>query len=90
MKGFVKDPNSTLDYSFDWSLWLGTDTIVSSTWIAESGITIVPASEAFTDTTTTVFISGGATGEKYKLTNRITTTASRIDDRSINIHIRER
>jgi len=90
MKGFVKDPDATLDYSFDWSPWLGADTIVSSSWTAESGITIVSASESFTDTITTLFISGGTVGENYTLKNSITTNASRSDDRSIEIRIRER
>lgn len=90
MKSFVKDPNATLDYSFDWGPWLSNDTISSSTWIAESGITIVPASESFDATTTTVFITGGADKENYILTNRITTNASRTDDRSIQIQVRHR
>ena len=90
MKGFVKDPDAILDYKFDWAPWLGTDTIATSSWTAESGITIVPASESFDDTTTTVFISGGAAGQNYRLTNRITTNASRTDERSIEIKIRQR
>ena len=90
MKGFVKDPDATLDYQFDWGPWLVSDTIATSTWISDSGLTIVPASDSFTDTTTTVFVSGGAAGEKYTLKNHITTAGSRIDDRSILIQIRER
>lgn len=90
MRGFVKDPDAILDYEFNWAPWLGTDTISTSTWIADSGITIVPASESHTTTTTRVFISGGALGQDYNLTNRITTAASRTDDRSIQIRIRQR
>jgi hypothetical protein len=91
MKGFIKDPDATLDYSFDWGPWLGgTDTVISSTWTVESGLSIVPASEAFDDTTTTVFITGGAVGENYTLKNTITTNGSRTDERSIEIKIRNR
>lgn len=38
---FVKSPASTLDYTFDWSLWLPTgDTILTTSWTAATGITI--------------------------------------------------
>jgi hypothetical protein len=91
MKGFVKDPEATLDYTFDWSPWLGNDTITSSSWaINKSGLTIVPASESFDDTTTTLFLTGGAEGEDYKVTNTITTNASRTDERTVEINVRHR
>jgi len=91
MKGFVKDPQATLDYSFDWAPWLGIDTIVSSNWaVSNSGLSIVPASESFDDTTTTLFLTGGAVGETYEITNTITTNASRTDERTIQIKVRDR
>ena len=90
MKGFVKDPDATLDYSIDWSLWLANDTISSSSWVVESGIDIVPASETFDDTTTRLFLSGGAVGGKYTITNQITTNGSRTDERSFEITVKER
>lgn len=90
MRGFVKDPDATLDYSIDWSLWLGTDTISASTWVADSGITIVSASESFDTTSTRLFVSGGAPGEKYTLTNQITTAGGKVDERSIEIRVRNR
>ncbi len=90
MKAFVKDPDATLDYSFDWGPWLQNDTISTSNWTVESGISIVPASETFDTTTTTAFISGGAEGEKYLVTNRITTVGSRTDERSFIIRVRQR
>jgi hypothetical protein len=90
MKAYVKDPDATLDYSFDWGPWLMNDIIQSSTWIVDSGITIVPSSESFDDTVTTVFLSGGAEGMKYNVTNRIVTQGSRTDERSILIRVRDR
>ena len=65
MKGFVKDPDATLDYSFDWSPWLGTDTISTSQWfIDSSGLSIVPASETIYDnsTKTRVFVKSKIVG----------------------------
>ena len=90
MKGFVKDPDAELDYAFDWSLWLEGDTISSSSWVVDSGITIVPASESFTDTITRLFLMGGVIGQDYVLTNSIITPAGRSDDRSVEIRVRER
>lgn len=93
MKGFVKDPNATLDYAFDWSPWLGTDTIATSQWTIEpSGLSVVPASETIfdNDTKTRVFVTGGALKEDYVLTNTITTNASRTDERSVQISVRDR
>jgi hypothetical protein len=90
MKGFVKDPDAILDYGFDWGLWLGIDTIDTSTWIVESPLTIVPASESFDDDTTLVYLSGGDVGSNYELTNRITTANGRTDDRTVQIKVRSR
>jgi len=91
MKGFVKDPDATLDYSFDWGPWLGIDTITASSWaIDKSGLSIIPASETFDDTTTRAFLTGGALNERYVITNQITTNGSRTDERSVEIHIKNR
>ena len=90
MKGFVKDPDASLDYGIDWTLWLDGDSIAASTWIAESGLTIEPGSENFNSTKTSVFLSGGTRNNNYKVTNRITTDTGRTDDRSFTIYVRER
>ena len=91
MKTFVKDPDAVLDYSFDWGPWLVVDTISTSAWsIDQSGLSVVPASETFDSTTTTVFLTGGAVNEKYEVTNTITTNGSRTDERTILIRVRQR
>lgn len=74
----------------DWSEWLAAidDTIATSTWIPEAGLTVV--SESNTTTTATAFVSGGTLGEALTLTNRITTAGGRTDDRSITLKIVER
>ena len=81
------DPDSVLDYAQDWSAWLDTDTITASTWTAPTGVTV--DSDSFTDTISTVWLSGGTVGESYIITNHITTTAGRQDDRSIKIKVKE-
>jgi len=85
---FVKDPSAVLDYTVDWSDWLDTDTIATSEWTVPSGIT--KDSDTNTDTTATVWLSGGTAGENYSVTNTITTAGGRTDQRTIHIQVRER
>jgi len=93
--GFVmtKDPDATLDYSLDWSAWLGDDKIATSQWIVEPISATRPltvAGSSKTDKTATVWVYGGEYGVTYKVTNRITTTGGRTDDRTIIIRVLDR
>lgn len=85
---FIKDPDAVLDYSINWSAWLSTDTIDTSVWTADTGITV----DSYSNTTTvaTVWMSGGTAGNQYAVTNSITTTAGREEDRTIYITVMER
>jgi hypothetical protein len=89
----VKDPNATLDYSWDWSAWLADstpdDTISSFQIIVASG-TVTIGSTGHLNGVVTAMISGGAAGEKAAVTCRITTNGGRIDDRTIYLKIKER
>lgn len=80
-----KDPDETLDYGMDWRKWLGGDTIASSTWSATAGITV--GTDTFTNTMTTVWLSGGSVRQTYTVTNRITTAAGRIAERSFQVYV---
>jgi hypothetical protein len=82
-----KDPNSTLPYTIDWSAWLGSDIIISSTWIVPTGITQV--SSAMTSTTTTINLTGGTLNASYIITNRIYTVDGKIQDQSFKIYIHQ-
>lgn len=84
---FTKDPDARLDYDIDWSEWLGTDTIVTSQWIVPAPLSLFTSS--YTTTKTFVWVSGGVVGARYSLVNRVTTAGGRIDDRTINIKIKE-
>lgn len=84
----TKDPNSTLDYTINWSSWLTTDTISTVAWTLETGITQTATSN--TTTTATIWLSGGEAGTEYTVTCRVTTTAGRIDERSIAIRVAQR
>jgi hypothetical protein len=85
---FYKDPNANLDYQIDWSSWLGSDTISSSAWTVQSGLT--KGSDSKTDTTTTVWLSGGTAGQTYRVTNRVVTAGGRTDDRSFWVVVEEK
>jgi len=85
MKTIEKDPNATLDYSVDWSQWLGDDKITSSTWIIPTGIK--KTIDSHDDVSATVWLSGGRMGEEHVITNRIVTQAGRKDDRSFVLSI---
>ena len=84
-----KDPDSIIDYGFNWAAWLATgETIASSVWVITSGVT---ADSDDNDTTTTsVTLSGGTVGTTYTLTNRITTSAGRTEDRSMFVYCVEK
>jgi hypothetical protein len=90
MKAFVKDPQARIDYTFDWGPWLRTDTITASSWVADSPLTVAIGSETYTDTTTTLYLTGGDEGGDYMVTNHIVTAGGRIDERSMQIKVRQR
>lgn len=89
MDTYIHDPDAVLDYARDWSGWLASgETIATSLWIVPEGIT--EGASDHTDTTTVVWISGGTGGQQYRITNRITTSQGRTDDRSITLYVQDR
>lgn len=82
-----QDPNEVKDYTLDWGArrLLEGETINSSTWIVPAGIT--KNSDSDTDTTTTVWLSGGTAGVHYTLTNRVVTSQGRTYDWSITVQV---
>ena len=87
-RSFVKDPNAVLDYEWDWSAWLGTDTIASHTVTAATGLTV--DSSTATTTAVTAWLSGGSVGASYAVTCHVVTAAGREDDRTVTITVQER
>lgn len=80
---FVQDPDSTLDYPFEWAPFLEGDTIATSVFLLPDGLTQV--STAIDGSITTVFLSGAQCGRIYRCTNRVTTGDGRIEDKTIRI-----
>lgn len=90
-----KDPDAILPYTVDWTKWLSSDTIATSTFTADTGITIGNGSngaDAPTKSTVaaTVWLIGGTVGETYEITNQITTAAAKTEDRTFKILCEER
>lgn len=87
---FKKDPDATLDYTFDWSAYLTAegDSIVSIQWVLSSGLVLV--SQVFSSTAPSAFVSGGVLDAAETLTCRITTSGGRIDDRTAVLNITQR
>jgi hypothetical protein len=81
----TKDPDAVLDWSFDWSDWLGSDTIATSEWLLPAGITL--DSDTNTATGTTAWFSGGTDGAQYPAVNRIVTAGGRTNDRTLVLNV---
>ena len=91
---FTKDPQSVLDYGFLWSVWLDTgDTVSTSTWTiqhddgASPPVGLHEDSETETGTATTIWLSAGVVGAKYRVTNHMVTVGSRTVERSFYVKI---
>ena len=88
----VKDPDSTIDFSIDWSETLAevspADTISSSSWTADNGVTVI--SDSNTTTTATVWVSGGTVRKYSELVNTVVTAGGRTHQRTIAVKIQQR
>jgi hypothetical protein len=85
------DPDAKLDYAMDWSDWLAEgDAISTHQWsiTPQSGSPTQPT--LTNDTQATVTVQGFEAGKVYVLTDKITTTAGLIDERSITLRAGER
>jgi hypothetical protein len=88
---YIKDPSAKLDYQVDWSSWLAaSETISTSTWVVQSGITQTTPSPSNTTTTATIWLSGGTAGTEYTITNHIVTNQGREDERSFVVNVQDR
>jgi hypothetical protein len=86
-----KDPNATLDYTWDWSEYLTavTDTIATAVITVDSTLNLVSSSVVGLNKVVG-YISGGTVGESAKAVCRITTVGGRTDDRTIFFNVVER
>jgi hypothetical protein len=87
-QSWLKDPDDVLDYMIDWTAWLGTDSIATSTWVVPVGLT--KTTDSHTATTATIWLSGGTANSTYTVTNHIVTAGGRIEDRSLKFRVLDR
>jgi hypothetical protein len=88
MSKFIKDPDATLDWFYDWSEWLQEDEIINDAEVFPNDLIL--ENTFIGETGVTAWLSGGVAGTKYTVTCRITTSVGRVDDRSITISVKER
>jgi len=100
---FLKDPDAVLDYVFDWKAatnqptvsgltdWLASgETISSHVITADEGIDVDSSALSDTNTSVTVWLSGGTVGAVYEVACKIVTSASRTDERTDTWKVVER
>ncbi len=90
MTRYLKDPEATLDYKFNWLAWLDGDTIATQVVTIDDGATVESSAITDTNTSVTAFVSGGTVGRSYVLSCKITTVGGRTDERSLTILVAER
>lgn len=90
----TKDPNATLDYVLDLTKWVPTgDTLSAASWTCvpgdEDSIIDVSPAPSISGSKATVWLTGGTAGQVYDLTCAFTTTQGRVDNRTVQVKIRE-
>lgn len=79
MKTFEKKEYAVKDYIFDWTDWLGVDSIQASSVLADG---VIIDSSDFADGKVTVWVSGGTAGEVGSVTCQITTVQGRKEEKT--------
>ena len=92
-----KDPGSTLDYTIDWTDWLGSDTISSVAYaitsdaeespILTTSTAIGGAATSVSGKTTKINLTAGTSGVVYTVTATLTTAGARIVKRSFRVKV---
>ena len=82
-----KDPTAEVDYLFDWTLWLGADSIASHT-VTATGVDV--DSSTSDGHKVTAWLAGGTADTWAEVTCHITTVNGRIEDHTMSIWVTER
>lgn len=85
----LQDPSASIDHPIDWEDWLQPGEVVYGADFSitpdDSPTLLSTDSPYFSDTTTSVTVSNLTVGQIYRLSHTITTSAGRIDTRSLTI-----
>lgn len=90
---FTKDPDAVRQFQMDWTLWLADgETIADAEIIVDddSATPVTVDSSSHDDEIVAFTLSGGTTGTAAKVTCRVTTSDGQVDDRTVDIRVRER
>lgn len=90
-----KDTEAVLTYSLDWTDWLTNgETISANTYTVETisgdSDALTKTAQSNTDYVTTVKLSGGTSGNIYKVYNEITTTGGLTERRYFRVRVETR
>jgi len=85
----TKQPGERLDYDVDFSTWFSGrgDTPATHTTTVDSGITLI--SSIRTGNVIKVTLEGGTSGQKYKVTLRLTTSAGLVREADFYVRVKE-
>lgn len=84
----TKDPQARLDYGWDWSAWLDTGETITAHTLTATGV-IVESSSVIGEKVV-AWLTGGTAGTEARALCQITTSAGRIDERTMTIVVRNR
>jgi hypothetical protein len=97
-----KDKDEVLDYSVDWSRWLGAATVTTVSWFVDndSGVKIAFTNGSVvnglqnvtatnTNTVATINLGLGTNNIEYKIYCRITDSTGSIAERTVKLRIKE-
>lgn len=84
----IKKIDDLLDYVVDFSLWLSGDTVIDVDFSVKTSTGLVIENETNTDTTATVWLSGGNKG-RQSINCQITTAQGRIKNQPLIVEIIE-
>ena len=85
-----KDPDETLDYSMDWSRFLGFDHLTATGATINGNLTSVAGTlRDSTNTVCTIRFSAGTNNTTYKITSQITDSTGLVSERVVRLRIKE-
>lgn len=85
---FVQQPNEVIDYDVDYTEWFSNraDTALLAVVVADAGINVDTYS--LTGKVVRIVVSGGVSGQKYKVTTRLTTSAGVVKEADFLVTIK--
>ena len=88
---YLKDPDAVLDFAIDWATsWLATSEAVSTYSVTVDSTLLTISTHGESSGVVTAWLSGGTVNQDYTVSIKIVTDASRTDERSFRVLIRER